>query len=171
MDPLTTLSVAGNVIQFVDLGIKLLRGAEEMYKSSAGALPVNKELELIATDLRSVLLKLTIFTGSNRALPDPADPETVFFMELCGEAKSIATELIEGLEKLKVQQDLAGHQRVFSSFFKVIKSAWSRRELRTLQSRLASLKEILVTRVLVSFRWVLLNPCHDFFTNLLKGEI
>lgn len=152
MDPLTALSVAGNVVQFVDFGIKLLKGAEKMYKSSAGALPANKELELITTDLRSVLPKLTIFAGSNQAPPDPADPETVFFMEICGEAKSIATELIEGLEKLKVQQGLAGHQRVFSSVFKAIKSAWSRRELGTLQTRLASLKEILVTRVLVSFR-------------------
>lgn len=50
MDPLTALSLAGNIIQFVDFGGRLLGGAGEIYHSAEGSLKVHDELELVATD-------------------------------------------------------------------------------------------------------------------------
>ena len=52
MDPLAALSLAGNIIQFVDFGGRLLGGAGEIYRSADGSLKVHDELELVATDLR-----------------------------------------------------------------------------------------------------------------------
>jgi len=58
MDPLTALAFAGNIIQFVGFGSRLLRRAGELYKFSAGKLAMNNELELVTTDLRALVVKL-----------------------------------------------------------------------------------------------------------------
>lgn len=58
LDPLTALSVAGTIVQFVDFGTKPLSQANELYKSSVGTLKSNYELELVMTDLRGLVIKL-----------------------------------------------------------------------------------------------------------------
>ncbi len=58
MDPLTALSLAGTIVQFVDFGCKLLAKGRELYKSSTGVLTVNEELELTTTDLRALIEKM-----------------------------------------------------------------------------------------------------------------
>lgn len=44
MDPLSSLGVAGNVIQFVDFGIKLVSRFNQIYRSADGALQENTQL-------------------------------------------------------------------------------------------------------------------------------
>lgn len=44
MDPLSSLGVAGNVIQFVDFGIKLVARFNQIYRSADGALQKNNDL-------------------------------------------------------------------------------------------------------------------------------
>jgi hypothetical protein len=58
MDPLSALSLAGNIVQFVDFGLKLLSGAVELYKSPSGTLAAHHELELVTTDLSALVIKL-----------------------------------------------------------------------------------------------------------------
>lgn len=58
MNPLTTLSPAGTIVQFVDFETKLLSHATELYKSSVGTLRSNDELELVPTDPRGLITKL-----------------------------------------------------------------------------------------------------------------
>lgn len=45
MDPLSALSVAAAVVQFVDYGTRLVSKTRELYKSTQGALTTNIELE------------------------------------------------------------------------------------------------------------------------------
>lgn len=58
MDPLTALSLAGTIVQFVDFGSKLLVECHQLYKSKSGSLTVNDELSLATEDLRMVVDKL-----------------------------------------------------------------------------------------------------------------
>lgn len=44
MDPLSSLGVAGNVIQFIDFGIKLVSRFKQIYRSADGALQENNDL-------------------------------------------------------------------------------------------------------------------------------
>lgn len=44
MDPLSSLEVAGDVIQFVDFGIKLVSRFKEIYRSADGALQEKDDL-------------------------------------------------------------------------------------------------------------------------------
>ena len=137
MDPLTALSVAGTVVQFVDFGMKLISTTAELYRSAEGALAVNKELEMAITDLSSVGKKLS-HQGSLG--PD--------IEEICTKTAALASELLQKLEGLKVQ----GRNRVWTSFRQAVKTAWSREEIESLQRRMEMLRRMLDTNVLVSLR-------------------
>lgn len=54
-DSLSAISLAGNIIQFVDFGVKLLPGAVRISRSPSGALPINEEIELITSDLQALV--------------------------------------------------------------------------------------------------------------------
>jgi len=58
MDPLTALSLAGNVVQFVDFGCQLLSHSRELYRSPRGSLAADDEIHLVTVDLRALILKL-----------------------------------------------------------------------------------------------------------------
>jgi hypothetical protein len=58
MDPLTVISLVGNIVQFVDFGGKLLSNAIELYRSPVGKLAGHHQLELVTTDLHALITKL-----------------------------------------------------------------------------------------------------------------
>jgi hypothetical protein len=57
MDPITALSIAGNVVQFISFGSDLFSKGREIYKSTTGTLSTYEQLELLTTDLRSLVIK------------------------------------------------------------------------------------------------------------------
>ena len=149
MDPLSALSVAGTIVQFVDYGTRLLSRANELYNSSVGTLCPNNELELVTTDLRGLITKLRQSFNSESDI-DPLSAEAQHqksFEKLCDEATKLAKELVERLDKLKVKD---GKHRLWRSLQHAIESAWSEREVTDLKNRLLSFKEALETRVLFS---------------------
>ena len=105
MDPLTALSVAGTIVQFVDFGTKLLTHATELYQSSRGTLRSNDEIELVTTDLRGLITKLRQPCHSERDIELSSDDvlQQATFQKLCDEATKLAEELVERLDKLKVK--------------------------------------------------------------------
>ncbi|KAG0648144.1 hypothetical protein D0Z07_6009 [Hyphodiscus hymeniophilus] len=147
MDPLTALSLAGTVIQFVDFGTKLLGTAGELYKSTTGSLGVHTEIELTASDLRAVIVKLrgSVPVSASQSIDDPWR----IFAQICDEAASVADELVERLTQLRVKH---GKHRVWHTIQSVVKTLWSPKEIAALQKRLSGFREALVTRVVVSIR-------------------
>jgi hypothetical protein len=75
MDPLTALSLAGTVVQFVDFRSKLLLAGRELYKSTTGSLTVNDEIELVTSDLLAITQKLR-----------PDQSLGLEFQQICAEA-------------------------------------------------------------------------------------
>lgn len=61
MDPLTALSLAGNIVQFVEFSSKLLKEGHSLYKSRTGALAIHEELKLTMNDLRTLIAKVCHF--------------------------------------------------------------------------------------------------------------
>lgn len=153
MDPLTAFSVAGTVIQFVDYSTKLFLGAHGLYKSTSGVLTANQELELVTTDLRGVIRKLGSLTAGSSTIESADEKELEeSFSKIRDEATLLATEMMTKLERLKVKEDLKGHQRAWASLFKAVESAWSKDELHAMRLKLNSLKEAMETRLLFSLR-------------------
>jgi hypothetical protein len=151
MDPLAALSLAGNVIQFVDFGSKLLSRAEELYKSSRGSLAVNDEIELVTADLKDLITKLRgsfLAKDENEALSQQDQVNKTSFRSVCDEAAKVADELVGRLTKLK----LNGKHRKLGSLQHAVRSLWNEREVASLMKRLLNLKETLESHVLFSIR-------------------
>jgi hypothetical protein len=152
MDPLSALSLAGNIIQFVDFGVKLLSGAVRLYRSPTGTLPINDEIELITTDLKALIIKLR---GSSyfTILPDQDDEhQRLSFSKTCDGAIQVAEEVFERLNKVKAHS--RKHRKVLSSIQQAVKSCWEAEEIKNLLKRLKEYKEVIETRVLFSLKSV-----------------
>jgi hypothetical protein len=151
MDPLTVLSVAGSVVQFADFSMKLFADGRELYKSTRGILTAHEELELVTVDLRALIVKVKQVPVSEVAESEnqgDRDGEASFGKIYC-DATKLAEELIDALDKLKLRE---GKNRIWESFRKVIESAWSRDQIKSLSKRLESLKRAAETYTLFSIR-------------------
>ena len=152
MDPLTALSLAGTIVQFVDFGFRLLAEGKELYKSTKGILSVNEELELATTDLRALINKVQKSfnkPSSSASHSEENEEDQQRFESLCRKAAKIAEELIKRLEKLKLRECKS---RQWESFKQVIRGAWTKDELISLTKRLSELRKALDARVLFSIR-------------------
>lgn len=152
MDPLTALSLAGTIVQFVDFGCRLLAEGKELYRSTTGILTVNEELELATTDLRALIDKVQKSfkrSSSSGSHTKENQEDHQRFESLCREAATVAEELIVRLEKLKVKNS---KNRQWQSLKQVIRGAWKKGEVTSLTMRLSTLKDALETHVLFSLR-------------------
>jgi hypothetical protein len=148
LDPLTALSVAGTIVQFVDFSGKLLAKSREIYKSASGASIDNNQLEAIAKDLEGLNARLRKPLPSQQSLGE-SDTSLVKLGEQCA---GVAAELILALEELKVRG--ATHLR-WKSFRKALKSVRKREEVDAITLRLRSFREELNLHILVNLRYVL----------------
>jgi hypothetical protein len=164
MDPLTALSVAGTIIQFVDFGSKLLSSGIELYKSVQGTLKVHEELELVTSDLNSVIIKFRQRSRSplgeiDRPLTTDNQHQEDSFHTICDEAARIANELLTRLQKLKVKAN--GKLRSWESLKAAVKAAWSQDEIASLTRRLSTLKEVFYSRYMLSLGYRC-SPSHFY---------
>src|ERR1700760_3775856 len=65
LDPLTSLSLACNIIQVLDVGWKIANGAREVYKSGAGAPREDVHLDSILEDLSNLTGKFDPLTSKS----------------------------------------------------------------------------------------------------------
>jgi hypothetical protein len=110
MDPLTALSIASSVVQFVDFGSKLLSNSRKLYKSSHGILSENLDIEDVTQDLRSLLQGLKRKLPEDRLLRNvpPSDAgqrsdDDEALDHLCRRSVTIAEDLLKRLNKLTVK--------------------------------------------------------------------
>jgi hypothetical protein len=59
LDPLSALSIAGNIVQFIDFGSKLLNSSREVYHSAEGLSSNHQHLEQITQSLIDLNTKLS----------------------------------------------------------------------------------------------------------------
>jgi len=148
LDPLTALSVAGTIVQFVDFSSKLLAKSREIYESASGASIDNNQLEAIAKDLEGLNARLRKPLPSQQSLGE-YDISLVKLGEQCA---GVAAELIHALEELKVRGTT--HLR-WKSFRKALKSVRKREEVEAITLRLQNFREELNLHILVNLRYVL----------------
>lgn len=154
MEALAALSLAGNIIQFVQFGHTLLSESRGLYKSATGALSINEEIELATTDLSELIVRLKgSFFVSQTFGPAAlaAAVQQASFEEICDGAGSVAEELVARLRTLKVKE---GKSRKWASFQQALRSAWTKEEIGVLQKRLSGFKDSIETHVLLSTRQV-----------------
>ena len=121
MDPLSALSVAASVVQFVDFGRKIVSKTNEIHNSSKGESIDNalteataKRLTILAKDLESSLQ-----LEGHQDLPSD---KTLY--NICVSCIILGNQLTARFDKLRVHSD-AKH-RAWKSFRQALKSVWSK---------------------------------------------
>jgi hypothetical protein len=148
MDPLTALSIAASVVQFVDYGTKLLSKGRELYKSADGALSENVELEgassrlnLLSSDLQKSL------RGGGQGAVNERDEALETICKGCIE---VSEDLTARLKKLMLPSDQK--HRVWESFKLTLKTVLSKEKIEEADLKLAKLRSELDTHVILSIR-------------------
>jgi hypothetical protein len=148
-DPLTALSLAGTVVQFVDFGIKILTQSVVLIRWGGREEPdVVAELEEAITYLKDLCAKLNQPALSN-ILSSSEPPEREPLERLCGASVTLAGQLLDRLGKLKVE----GKHRKWNCFREAINWAWNEDALKHLLERLSTLRQIVEMHILVDLRY------------------
>jgi hypothetical protein len=146
LDPMSALSLAGNIVQFVDFSCKIVSKGRRIYLSANGTLPKNLELEVVTDDLAHLALQLR--NDGAKAAELSHDEKSLY--AISEECSKIAEELLGRLEKLKVKSD--AKQRGWKSLRQALKSVWSKEELDELSERLSIFRDQLQFHILVSMK-------------------
>jgi hypothetical protein len=123
LDPMTTLSLAGNIVQFVDFSCTVISRAKELSNSVQGATQDTLNYEIVTRDLLKVSenLKGGVATSSVDSSKNEADQA---LEEVCNGCIFLSEKMLRRFEDLKVQNG-AGRRTIFG---RALKSAWSERD-------------------------------------------
>jgi hypothetical protein len=149
MDPLSALSVAGTIVQFVDFSCKLISATHELYSGSK--LDVHAQAAAAANDLLDYSTKirqpLRLPSISGCLTEDEAALEGV-----CHSCIELTESFIKRLNRLKVPgQDM---RRVWTSLRQALLSMWTKNDLDSIEERLAGFRREIDSHVLRSLRYV-----------------
>jgi small-conductance mechanosensitive channel len=159
LDPLTALSLVGNVVQFIDFGTKLLAKGHELYNSADGAALGHTELISIAKDLQELNGRLNEALSSEQIEHKRLTDSDVALCKLSEQCSGVAGELAEALDKLSAQG--TSHRR-WKSFRQALKSMMKREEVDAITTRLQHLCDELNLHLLVSMKYALETvPSHS----------
>jgi hypothetical protein len=141
MDPITALGVAGNIVQFIDFGLKATSKAREIHQSTDGALVENVDLEVVVIDLAALAQKL-VKTHAGATTSNHG------FNDICRRCNEAATELLAAFEGLKV----SGHKSKAKSVRQALKIMWGKRRVEEMKTRLDGFRNEMQFHVLVNLK-------------------
>ena len=147
MEALSALSLASNIVQFLEFGLRVLSKGNKIYRSIDGALDENLDLEIVTNDLliMQTKLKRTLLASNNMQLT-PDDVEAFNTMsEACA---GVAEKLLERLNMVKVQ----GRFRRWKSLRQALKVVWSKKDIENIKNTLQSFRSEMQIHLLVSLR-------------------
>ena len=140
MEPLAAIGLAGNIIQFLEFGGKLVSGAFELYND--GATSSNRILEENSTDLYHICKGLEQraedFCGHSRTESEAA------LLPLVESCTVLGEEFNRVLEYLKVK----GRHKRWKSAQKILETAWKAKDLRRYEKHLDLYRSQITTRLL-----------------------
>lgn len=139
LDPLSSLSLASNIISVVDFASKIVKGSIEIHGSTDGATVRNKEVEAIALSLQTITQNLPKSISSSSALRKTED-ETAL-ENLADKSKLLADELLGVLHDLKSSSS----RKPWTNIQKAIAVVWNDKKIRDYARRLTDIQSSLVT--------------------------
>lgn len=147
MDPLSALSIAASVVQFVQFGASLVSKTHEIYTSNEGKLSANVRAEVATKRLVDLVDKLRdpLVSGSSERSIESQELELI-----CNKCVAISNELLGRLDKLRVQ-DRENHRK-WKSFRQALKSVWSKDGIEAIRKQLAACKDELGMHLIVATR-------------------
>jgi hypothetical protein len=144
LDPLSAVSLAGNIVDFVDFTASILSKTREL--SSHGTTKEAYNSEIVIRDLLKLSEQLQ--AGAQAASVAPQTDDDKALEDSCGCCIGLSKTIIKRLEKLKLNEGASKPR----AFLHALKAVWSQKELQSEEVQLASYRSQLEFRVLTSFR-------------------
>ena len=148
LDPLTALSLAGNVVQFIQFGCSLAATAHDVHTSNAGGSKENLEMEAVTSRLLQSVEDLESDHARAVSQTDVKTPTERRLLEISESCTMVANDILRRLQKLKLHVS----PTVWNSVSRAFKCAWSRDELNDLTRRLRTYISELETTILISLK-------------------
>lgn len=136
MDPLSTLSLACNIVQIVDFSTKVVKACRKIYKD--GSLSENDSIAEMAGHLANLQSDLDV----------PSQQVSADLLDLSRKCSVTATEIIKELEDLKVKQPGKGLYLISSTF----KTLRKKSTIEKIWKRLGDYKSALDSHILIDLR-------------------
>lgn len=146
LDPLTALSLAGTVVQFVDFGSKIISKNKELARSSIGISDEAINHEIIINDL--LRLTKSLKEQLQTANSNPPDDDDQSLRVVCLGCIELSERILTRLESLKVEPN-AGRRKIFRL---AVRAVWSQKEMDKLLLQLDDFRNQMELHVLVSFK-------------------
>ncbi|EXJ58421.1 hypothetical protein A1O7_05846 [Cladophialophora yegresii CBS 114405] len=131
LDPVSALSIAASVVQFIDFGTKLISKSRELARNSTGTLGEHGEMIAASNRLKDLddgLLKsLSILTAEKKKL---TEAETAL-RAVSQECRDMAAEFSQTLSEYSVEPG----QNAWKSFRKVFKAVWDKEGIEAMRQR------------------------------------
>lgn len=142
LDPLTALSLASAIVQFLEFSIKIISQTQEIYQSASGTTQENVTIGQITQDVRDLSQNVT----KNRN--EQAQTYDIELMRLAESCEKEADALLLIVNGLKVPPG-ASH---WTSFKKAIKGARQKGTVKRLDNSLNRLQKQVNSRILSLMR-------------------
>lgn len=142
MEALTAVGVASNVVQFLELGISVVRLAFQITGSATGTTKHMTELEVVASDITKTLK--AIKSDSHKAGNHPTDDILQGLVKRC---LKLSEEIIDMINDLKVQHE--GRLRIVEGIYKAGLTIYKRKDLERLSGQLLDLRTQVTSHLIV----------------------
>jgi len=158
MDPVSALSIAASVVQFVDFGKHLLSASYEIYRSPSGESAKEVELSTIAKDLAHFVagIKDNLKTSaSHNRHKSAAQNHLEIVSEQCEKILADFKKAFDGVERLNKQRESRGMPQMSrlkmarGAILKALLSYWDASKVQRMIGWLEQTKGRLITATLV----------------------
>ena len=139
MEALAAISLAGNILQFLNFTADAISKSRQIYTSVSGTLKEHDDLESLTTDLKGLSGRLQTSVGLVDSILE----------QLCSSCSEVADDLLKALECLGVK----GKQTRSQSLRKALKALWGKEKLKNLEERLAGFRQELTLHIAVELRY------------------
>jgi hypothetical protein len=140
MDPLSCLAIAGTVVQFLDVGCKIVAETKNLYQD--GESTIRKRAAQATNDPKDFTARFDealCADDKDRGLTD----EEQDLRTLCVKCKNLTQSLSTRLDNLNVKEK----HRVWSSLGIALSNVWSKKDILKTQEELAELRSQIDTRL------------------------
>jgi uncharacterized membrane protein YqiK len=147
MEPLSALSIATAVIQFLDFTGKVVSGTWQIYRGQPPEeTEPNSDVASITTSLQEVTRSLK--ASKDKASLQPWSSQDTAISKLAESCTEVGEQLLALLNRLRAQSE----RRVWQSFRTALRTIWSDKDIEKLSQKLENYRQQISMHILIALR-------------------
>lgn len=134
MDPLSIISLTGNIAQFMSIGFGIVSTSREIYHSGSGISEKIQTFTLLVEDMRRSIKTIS----KHHIIAEPPNEDTKILHNIVEECERLASKLLEELDTLRT--DRKGVSRHIEALRVSGTMWWKKKDIDDVLSRLTMLE-------------------------------